>query len=91
MISRRKFNEKIKIYLRRFISLVVNLGLIFSGLYLIIIVDSKQTEIIEYFEHINILNKFSQFVPTIIVTILNNALPETTRILVKFEMWDFPE
>ena len=41
IISKRPFNERMKLYFRRFISLILNLFLIFGGLYLIIKVNEK--------------------------------------------------
>ena len=94
-INQRSNTETYKLYLRRFVSKLVNLCVVCSGMSLIIIIQDRTDDIIvkitEYVGETSKILPIVAFVPTIILSILNILIGIINKALVEFEMWDFPD
>ena len=83
-----------KLFLRRFLSIVLTIGVLVGGNILLIeIEDNYSPKLIKQAEKINweSMKVLSQFIPFVALSLLNVFLQVIIEFLVKFETWDYPE
>lgn len=92
IIKRRTFREKFNLRVRRWASGFVNVVLLLAGMKLIVYVQDNEAALAKYFaDHAQVFRRFSELLPTLVMSIIGTIIPEITKLLIAFEKWDYPE
>mmetsp|Transcript_27687 Transcript_27687/g.26702 ORF Transcript_27687/g.26702 Transcript_27687/m.26702 type:complete len:286 (+) Transcript_27687:1460-2317(+) len=89
IVARRKKLEKSKLFVRRVITFSINLLFLAGGWVAIFFINFYSQEIQLYFAGFRLLTYIAPFVPSLCLSLVNGLIPVITKLIVKYEAWDF--
>ena len=89
IIKARKRLEKTKLLVRRVITFAINIVFLVIGWVLIFMINLYDDSIQDFLKHYRLLNKIASFVPSLCLSFVNTLIPTLTKMITKYEAWDF--
>ena len=94
-IRQRPKTQKFKLAALRIFAAILNFGIIVGGIYLIIYVQDHTDDIKKWAQELlegnEFLLRYVNIFPSLVISLLNVALPTVNKAIVKLEQNDFPE